>query len=370
MMAHLPRIGLVAASLDILGGQGVQARSLIDALDNEGYSVMFVPINPRFPPALRRLRRVRYARTLVNQTLYLPALLRLASVDVVHVFSASYASFLLAPVPAMLAARALGKRVVLHYHSGEAEDHLAHWGALVHPWLRLADRIVVPSGYLRSVFGRFGYDVQVIPNIVDLSRFQYRERRPLRPRLLCTRNFESIYRVDMIIDAFARLQAVEPAATLTLAGHGSEESWLRRRAAATGATGIRFAGTIDPANMPALYADADVCVNASVVDNQPVSILEAFAAGLPVVSTPTGDIPSMVRHGDTGVLVAPDDADAMAAGVCWLLRHPDRAVAVARAARLEIDGYTWPAVRDAWAAAYQAGETVSRPVSPFTLPCR
>ena len=57
----------------------------------------------------------------------------------------------------MAAARALNKRVVLHYHSGEADDHLANWGALVHPWLQLAHDIVVPSEYLRDVFARYGY---------------------------------------------------------------------------------------------------------------------------------------------------------------------------------------------------------------------
>jgi glycosyltransferase involved in cell wall biosynthesis len=351
------RVGLVAASLDILGGQGVQACSLMDALQDEGYSVTFLPINPRFPAGLQKLRGVRFVRTVVNQALYLPGLVRLAAVDVAHVFSASYASFLLAPVPAMLAARAFGKRVVLHYHSGEADDHLARWGPLVHPWLRLAHRIVVPSGYLREVFARHGHDALVIPNIVDVSRFHYRERRPVGPRLLCTRNFEPIYRVDVVIDALIRLKRLEPAATLTLAGYGSLEEPLRRQAAASGVgSAIRFAGRVDPADMPRLYDQADISVNASVVDNQPVSVLEAFASGLPVVSSPAGDIPSMVRHLETGVLVPPRDPDALAAGIRWLLRHQNRARELARAARLEIDRHTWPAVRDAWAAVYGDGD--------------
>ncbi len=67
--------------------------------------------------------------------------------------------------------------------------------------------------------------------------------------------------------------------------------------------------------MPKLYADSDIFLNASVVDNQPVSILEAFASGLPVISTPTGDIPSMVRHGETGVIVPPEAPVAMARAI-------------------------------------------------------
>src|SRR5204863_5448740 len=114
-------------------------------LCHEGYRVDFIPINPPFPPGLRGLRRVPYLRTVVNECIYIPSLWRLRHADVVHLFSAAYWSFMLAPVPAILAAKVFGKRVILNYHSGEADDHLRRWGALVHPWLKLVDEIVVPS---------------------------------------------------------------------------------------------------------------------------------------------------------------------------------------------------------------------------------
>jgi glycosyltransferase involved in cell wall biosynthesis len=351
-MSMKPRVAILAASLDILGGQGVQAQSLAEALDGDGYPVTFLAINPTFPRGLGWLRGVRYLRTCANQLIYLPTLARLSSVDVVHVFSASYWSFLLAPVPAMAAARVLNKRVVLHYHSGEADDHLSNWGPLVHPWLRLAHEIVVPSEYLRRVFARHGYQTRVIPNVVDLSRFRYRDRVPLCPRLLSTRNFEPHYRVDVILEAFARFKAEEPAATLTVAGYGPEESRLRRLAASLGGDAIRFVGKVDPDSMPALYAEADIFVNASVIDNQPLSILEALSAGLPVVSTATGDIPFMVRHGETGLLVPPGDPVALANAVAALWRDPDRARQIARQARQELAKHTWAGVRDRWAETY------------------
>ncbi len=349
--AH-PKIALVVASLDILGGQGVQARTLLEGLEAEGYAVRLIPINPAFPKGLRWLRRIPCLRTLLNQVLYLPSLVALRHVDTVHVFSASYWSFLLAPVPAMLMGRLYGKRVLLNYHSGEAEDHLAHWGVLVHPWLRLADEIVVPSAYLQRVFACYGYDSRVIGNVVDTSCFRYRERTSLRPRLLSTRNFEPHYRVDVIIRAFALLRARYPEATLTVAGVGSEEQRLRRLAATLAPQAIRFAGRVEPRNMPGLYDAADIFINASVVDNQPLSVLEAFAAGLPVVSTATGDIAFMVRDGETGLLVGPNDPSAMADAVAGLLENPERAIQMARGARAEVERRTWPYIREEWAAAY------------------
>lgn len=344
------RIGVVAPGLPILGGQSVQALALVAGLRQDGHDVTFVPINTRFPAGLRRIRRVPYARTLVNQALYLPSLARLRGADVVHVFSASYWSFVLAPVPAILVARGLGKRTVLHYHSGEADDHLARWGTLVHPWLRLVDVIVVPSEYLRLIFARHGHPARVIPNVVDTRRFRYRDRSPLRPHLVSARGLEAHYRVDVTIEAFGLVRARYPEATLTVAGEGSARARLERLAAAIG--GVRFAGPVEPSAMPALYDATDIFVNASVVDNQPVSVLEAFGAGLPVVSTGTGDIAALVRDGETGLVVPPDDPAAVAKAVASLVEHPDRALGMARRARHEVDAYSWPRVRERWAAVY------------------
>jgi glycosyltransferase involved in cell wall biosynthesis len=356
MTSSHPRVTIVAASLDILGGQEVQVKTLREALARDGYRVGFIPVNPRFPPGARWLRRLPYLRTAVNQAIYVPSLIRLAGADVVHVFSASFWSFLLGPVPALLVANALNKRVVLHYHSGEAGEHLAEWGALVHPWLKLADQIVVPSEYLAGVFASHGYRTQVIRNVVDVSRYAYRERHPLRPRLLSTRNLEPYYRVDVVLDAFARVRAHLPEATLTVAGYGSEASRLRRLAG----EGVRFVGRVEPESMPRLCDEADIFLNASVVDNQPVSILEAFAAGLPVISTPTGDIAAMVRHDDTGLVVPPLDPAAMASAVLELVGNPGKARDMANRAHREIARHTWLAVRDQWAAAYGGVDSGAR----------
>ena len=346
------RIAVVAPSLDIVGGQSIQADALCAGLRQAGYQVDFIPVNPRFPRGLGWVRRWPYARTVLNQTLYLPSLRRLRDADVVHVFSASYWSFLIAVAPALLAARRFGKRILLNYHSGEAEDHLEHWGALVHPWLALANEIVVPSEYLRAVFARHGYPARAVPNLVDTTRFRYRDRMPPRARLLSARNLDPYYRVDVTLEAFAILRARFPEATLTIAGDGSERARLARRAAALGERGIRFVGRVDPTAMPALYEAADIFVNASIVDNQPLSVLEAFAAGLAVVSTATGDIAALVRDGETGLVVPPDDPAATARALAVVLEYPVRALRMARQARAEVEAYTWAHLSDQWAAAY------------------
>jgi L-malate glycosyltransferase len=349
-----PRISIIAASLDILGGQAVQADMVREHLEADGWDVSFVPVNPRFPPTFAWLRDIPFARTLFNQGLYFPSLMSLRQSDVVHVFCASYWSFLLAAAPALLIARLMGKRVILNYHSGEAPDHLARWGALVHPWLRLADEIVVPSVFLAQAFAHYGYRARVIHNVVDLTRFHFRERSTLRPMLLSNRNLEKLYRVDNSLRAFALLQnRCGGDAVITVAGQGSEESRLRILADTLAVAGVRFAGRVAPDDMPLLYDQADVFVNSSIIDNQPLSVLEAFAAGVPVVSTPTGGIAAMVRHGKAGVLVDPDDPVAMARAVEVLMSRPSYARTLALRAHDELSQYTWANARDDWADVYR-----------------
>src|SRR5918993_5368476 len=146
---HPIRVCLVAPSLQILGGQAVAAQRLLERLRAvPGLEVDFLPHDPRSSRLLRLLQRVKYVRTVATSVAYVASLLRrLPAYDVVHVFSASYWSFLLAPTPAILIGKRLGKKVVVNYRSGEAEDHLQRWPRTAIPTLRSADAVVTPSEY-------------------------------------------------------------------------------------------------------------------------------------------------------------------------------------------------------------------------------
>jgi glycosyltransferase involved in cell wall biosynthesis len=322
------------------------------------------------PPApIDRLLRIKYIRTVVTQLWYWPLLVReLRRADVVHAFAASYSSFLLAPLPASVIARLLGKPVVLNYHSGEAPDHLRRSAIARFVLRRLVDANVVPSAFLRDVFRSFEIDAAVVPNIVDLRQFTYRVRDPLRPRLLCTRNFEPLYNLSCVLRAFAKIQAHYPAATLTLVGSGSQTATLRKEAAALRLENVTFAGRVAPSEVHAYYADADIYVQAPRIDNMPLSLLEAFGSGLPVVSTDVGGVPSMLRHGVDGLLVADDDAGALADQVVKLLTDPVFARRLADSAYRTLPAYEWPVVRDGWLEAYsRAVGRIHQPASEHAV---
>jgi glycosyltransferase involved in cell wall biosynthesis len=354
-------VAIVAPSLRILGGQSVQADRLLTAWrDDPDVDAWLVPHNPQPPRPLRFANDVRYLRTLVTETLYLPLLVReLARADVVHVFSASYFSFLLAPLPALAVARALGKPAILNYHSGEAPDHLRR-SAIARRVLARVDCTIVPSPFLVDVFAQFNLRAAAIPNIIDLDRFRFRLRDPLRPRILSTRNFEPHYNVACTLRAFQLVQARRPDASLTLVGAGSEESRLRSLAAELRLRNVTFAGRVAPDEVHRWYADHDMYVQSPDIDNMPLSVVEAYASGLPVVATNVGGVPTIVTSGVHGILVPPNDHAALATEVLRLLDEPALARRLAQAASAFCGQWTWSAVRGQWLDVYRSAARPER----------
>jgi len=348
------RIAIVGPSPRIVGGQSVQAGLLLrNWRGDERVEAEFIPIDPVFPRGLRWVERIPFLRTVVRTPIYLASLWRgLRRAHIAHVFSASYWSFLVAPAPAWLVARLRGTKVLLNYRSGEAHDHLTRWKSAA--WLlRRTDLNVVPSGYLQDVFREFGIAAEAVPNVVDLSQFQFRERVPLRPRCVCTRGFGEYYRADLVAQAFSLIQQRYPEASLCLLGDGPLEARTRELVRRLGLRNVEFTGTVARDQIGAFYDRADIFLNASEVDNMPVSVLEAFAAGTPVATTAAGGIPYIVRHEENGLLSPPGDWQALAANACRLLDDAALAARLASQAHQDSADYHWPAVRERWLRLYE-----------------
>ena len=347
------RLLIVGPSLSILGGQAVQAARLMERLNEEpNLKIGFLPINPRLPGPLHLLQQVKYLRTIVTSIAYVfSLLLRVPRYDVMHVFSASYVSFVLAPSPAILIGKLYRRKVLLNYHSGEAEDHLRRWRSAI-ATLRLADVLIVPSEYLVRVFKQFGLTAQAIHNLVDTSRFRFRERLPLRPYFLSNRNLEAHYGVDRVLRAFAIIQKEVPDATLNVVGDGSQRQRLEDLARELKLRNTTFRGQVDPSSIADVYDAADIYLNGSEIDNQPLSLLEAFACGLPIVTTDAGGIPDIVSDHQTGMVVPRGDYRQLAERALELLRDPEIAGQMVERARKECSRYSWTAVREGWLNAY------------------
>jgi short-subunit dehydrogenase/glycosyltransferase involved in cell wall biosynthesis len=355
MMRRAPlHVALIAPTLEMLGGHAVQASRLLTCCEgDEELRIRLVPINPAPPRWLAWASGVKYARTVVTQLCYWPLLLRrLRSADIVHVFCASNSSFLVAALPAILVASLYRKPVIANYR-GDGREHLANV-RLVRWVLRSLCTNVVPSSYFDAIFRELGIPAQIVPNIADLDRFQYRVRGVLHPRILSTRNFEPIYNVGCTLRAFARLQAVVPDASLVLVGGGSQEEDLRRLATDLRLRHVTFAGRVPQQDIHRFYAAADVYVQTPAIDNTPASVIEAFASGLPVVSTRVGGVPAILEDGVHGLLAPPDNDEAVADRMLTLLGNPALANRLAATAFAACGAYAGRTVLERWRTVYRS----------------
>jgi glycosyltransferase involved in cell wall biosynthesis len=348
--ARPTQVLLIAPSIDIIGGQSIQANQLLRRLANEpSVQVHFLPVNPRLHPVLR----VKYVRTLITLVLYLARLTaEIRRAQVLHIFTPGYFAFYLAAAPALVLARLFGKSAILNYHDGRADDHLAHW-PIARRLMHLATTIVVPSDYLVEVFARFRFDVTRIHNIAESGSLPYRKRSRPKPVFLHNRGLATEYNPACTLRAFAIIQQRYPQACLTVAHSGPLRRDLEALAASLGLRQVRFVGAVSPERMATLYDSAEIYLMSPNADNMPLSLLECFAAGLPIVASNAGGVSDMVEDQRTGLLFPPNDHPVMAACALRLLDEPGLAERLAGNARVECEKYTWARIGPQWIAQYR-----------------
>lgn len=345
---------LIAPSLDILGGQAVQASRLMETLSAvPGQKMTFFPINPRPPKMLMWVRQVPFLRTIVNAILYHSRLLFEARKhDILHIFSAGLNSYTLWTIPALFYGKLYGKKLIVNYRDGQAEEHITTWRTAL-PTLRVADRIVTPSGFLVEVFAKHGVKAQSIFNIIDSSNFIYRKRKKLRPVFMTNRILEPLYNVDCILRAFRIIQNKYPDASLTIAHDGCSRPGLEKFAQELQLKNTQFVGRVPHTKMPELYDSADIYLTSPNIDCMPGSLLECFASGLPIVATNAGGIPYIAKDRYSALLVDINDHEALAARSIELLENEELVEQLTANGLEEVNRYDWKPVRDQWSALYR-----------------
>jgi glycosyltransferase involved in cell wall biosynthesis len=249
-------------------------------------------------------------------------------------------------------AKQFGHKIIMHLHGGAMAEFMARHPRWTRRVLSRAAAVVTPSPFLENVMTSFGFAARIIPNAIELSRYPYRHRSTVAPRLLWMRTFHSIYNPEMAIKVLARVKAREPGATLVMAGQdkGTEAAVQRLARDLNVADAVRFAGFLDHAGKLRELGAADIFLNTNHVDNTPVSVIEACAMGLPVVATNVGGIAHLLTDGRDALLVRDDDDEAMAEAVFALVRQPDVASRLSATARKHAERFSWDATRPQWEA--------------------
>lgn len=267
------------------------------------------------------------------------------SYDVLHIHCCSGWGFLPAIV-GITVGRGMKKRVVLTYHGGAGEKFFDKHPRIVRRSLMRTDANIVLSGFLAQVFEKHHLPYVIIPNILELDESQFRQRETLKPNFICTRTHEELYNIPCILHAFQKTLTILPESTLTLVGDGSQHERLIQMAKEMGLKNVTFTGRVDNSEIYHYLAGADIMLSAPLVDNMPVSLLEAMNAGLLVISSHVGGVPYMIKNSNNGLLFESNNDTELAEKMIWAIQNQTIAKTIIMQARRTVDNYRWENIKD------------------------
>lgn len=283
-----------------------QGEILADLWRKAGHPVVCVSSSPN-----RYLRIADIIKTLIFQKRQIDLLC-------LQVFSGP--SFIIADIASKLG-RILRQPVVMVLRGGGLPEFMGRYPRWTSRVLSRANTLIAPSAFLARALIPYKLHGQVIPNVINLSKYPYRHRQVIQPRLLWMRSFHPIYNPMMAIRVLAQVKEKFPEANLVMGGQDKGlEIEVKHLAKKNGVeSAVRFAGFLDMTAKAREGHSADIFINTNHIDNMPVSVVEFCAMGLPVVATAVGGIPDLLTHEETGLLVPDNDDQAMVAAILRLL---------------------------------------------------
>lgn len=210
---------------------------------------------------------------------------------------------------------------------------------------------VAPSGYLKCEFEKERFKAIYIPNIIDLKMYSFKLREKIKPRLLYVRAFDHIYNPVLAIKVLYELRKKYSYSKLCMVGPIKDQSYdevvsLTRSLELEDY--VEFTGALSKEDWHKKSEGFDVFINTTNFDNTPVSVMEAMALGMPVVSTNVGGIPYLIDDGVDGLLVEKNNPIDMALKIDFLISNNAEAIKIAHKARNKVKGFDWSIVKNQW----------------------
>lgn len=215
---------------------------------------------------------------------------------------------------------------------------------------------VAPSNYLLEVFKEEGYsNLTYIPNTIEIENYPFLLREQVSPKLLWVRSFVELYNPMLALRVLEHLiQDGYTEAELCMIGPDKDGSMAQCKAYAIQKNlPVRFTGGLIREEWLQQSKGYDIFINTTHVDNTPVSVIEAMALGLPVISTNVGGIPYLLTQDDTGILVPPNSIENFVAAIKQILQNPDKTTAMTIKARNSVEKFDWKEVKKHWISTLQ-----------------
>jgi len=332
-----PSVLVVSNLLSRSVGVRAQAEELIERLSACGHSVVATSEKLHRVPRLVDM----LSTTWLHRNDY--------EVAIVDVFSG--AAFFWAECVCRLL-RLARKPCVLCLHGGNLPEFTRGRQRRTMGLMSSAAAVVAPSAYLFEHMRKYRSDLLLIPNAVNFSDYYFRVRETVAPNLVWLRAFHKIYNPILAVEVMYRLKREFPTARLSMIGPDKGDGSLeatKNRIAELGLTEcISVHGRVPKNRVPETLKTGDIFLNTSNIDNTPITVLEAMAAGLCVVSTNVGGMPKLVNNEREGILVPPADPDAMAVAVRRILKEPGLAERLSKNAGAKTLTFDWSAVTPRW----------------------
>jgi len=216
--------------------------------------------------------------------------------------------------------------------------------------LNYAKTNVSPSDYLFEFFSNKGItNLNKISNFIPIDKYRFKERAHLKPHLLWVRAFDNIYNPLLALQVLELLLVDYPEATLSMVGPTKDDSYkVCKSYAVQKQLPVSFTGKLSKEEWICYAQDFDIFLNTTSVDNMPISVIEAMALGMLVVSTNVGGIPYILNNNENALLVKPNNKDEMASAVTHLIQNEELSKNIARKGRKKAEEYSWHVVKQKW----------------------
>ena len=208
---------------------------------------------------------------------------------------------------------------------------------------------IAPSGYLKYEFEKEGYKTILIPNVIPIANYTFKERKKIAPKLLYLRAFAKIYNPSMAIEVLKELKKTYPKAILCMIGpdkDGTLDDVLQLINTYKLEDSVEITGVLSKEEWHEKSEDYDIFINTTNVDNTPISIIEAMVLGLPIVSTNVGGLPYLIVNNRDGILVDKNNSSAMTNKIIEIISKNNSSLA--KKARIKAEFFDWSSVRNQW----------------------
>ncbi|WP_405371151.1 glycosyltransferase family 4 protein [Nonlabens sp. Asnod2-A12] len=323
----LAQQGATATTIDTLG----------PLLQKEGYQVRYASSVKNISKRMLHMMRMTY--------------LNRKWADVVLIDTYSTKNFWYAITISRIC-KSLNIKYIPILHGGNLPSRIEKNPKAIKHFLDNAYKVISPSDFLSSAFINAGFNnIIKINNFIEIENYPFIERSITEPKLLWVRSFAEIYNPQMAVLVLKELKEKYPTASLTMVGPDKDGSQVAcKRLANSLDIKVTFTGLLSKKQWVELSKSQNIFINTTHFDNLPVSLIEAMALGLPIISTNVGGISYLIDNGITGKLIPDNDVNAMVKSVDELITSPLECDTIIKTAKKYAHQFSWSEVSKDWRA--------------------